>query len=227
MLSRLYGSPVLKKVTTGLTGIFLTLFVLVHMTGNLAYFADDTGEAYNAYSHFLTHQLGALFYLIEIGLLAIFLLHATIGIQIWLGKRAARPESYAVYRTAGGASRQTVSSRSMILTGVLLLVFTALHLVSFKYGTYYETTLSDGTVVRDIAKLVAEKFSSPLYAFGYPAMMLLLTVHLRHGVWSALQSLGLVRPTASASTYVVGGLLGLAIGVGFLLLPIAIYFQWA
>ncbi len=227
MLSRLYGSPVLKKVTTGLTGIFLTLFVLVHMTGNLAYFADDTGEAYNAYSHFLTHELGALFYLIEIGLLAIFLLHATIGIQIWLGKRAARPEAYAVYRTAGGASRQSLSSRSMIVTGVLLAVWTVFHLVTFKYGTYYETTLADGTVVRDIARLVDEVFGNPMYAFGYPAMMLLLAVHLRHGVWSALQSLGLVRPTASASTYLVGGLLGLAIGVGFLLLPIAIYFQWA
>lgn len=225
MLSQLYGSPVLKKVVTGITGIFLTLFVLVHMTGNLAFFSSE--EAYNAYSHFLTHQLGALFYVIEIGLVAIFAFHATIGISIWLGKRRARPQDYATYESAGGASRQSLASRSMILTGILLLVFTVFHLVTFKYGTYYEITLSDGTVVRDIARLVREQFSNPVYAFGYPAMMLLLALHLRHGVWSALQSLGLVRPGSSASIYLVGGLLGLLIGVGFLLLPIAIYFGWA
>jgi len=227
MLTSLYRSPIGKKVTTGITGIALTLFVLVHMTGNLAFFADQTGEAYNRYSHFLTHQLGFLFYAIEIGLLVIFLLHFTIGINIWLGKRRARPRDYTAYRTAGGPSRQTLSSRSMILTGVILLAFTVWHLVSFKYGTYYPSDiLIDGEPIRDIARLVREKFATPLYGIGYPVMMLLLAFHLRHGVWSAFQSLGAVRPSATPAVYGAGTLVGLAIGVGFLVLPLAIFFQF-
>jgi len=226
MLTSLYRSPIGKKVTTGITGIALTLFVLVHMTGNLAFFADQTGEAYNRYSHFLTHQLGFLFYAIEIGLLVIFLLHFTIGINIWLGKRRARPRDYSAYRTAGGPSRQTLSSRSMILTGVILLAFTVWHLVSFKYGTVYTVTYDDIGEIRDIALLVREKFATPLYGIGYPVMMLLLAFHLRHGVWSAFQSLGAVRPSATPAVYGAGTLVGLAIGVGFLVLPLAIFFQF-
>jgi succinate dehydrogenase / fumarate reductase cytochrome b subunit len=226
MLTSLYRSPIGKKVTTGITGIALTLFVLVHMTGNLAFFADQTGEAYNRYSHFLTHQLGFLFYAIEIGLLVIFLLHFTIGINIWLGKRRARPRDYTEYRTAGGPSRQTLSSRSMILTGVILLAFTVWHLVSFKYGTVYTVTYDDIGEIRDIALLVREKFTTPLYGIGYPVAMLLLAFHLRHGVWSAFQSLGAVRPSATPAVYGAGTLVGLAIGVGFLVLPLAIFFQF-
>ena len=227
MLTTLYHSPVGKKVVTGITGIALTLFVLVHMTGNLAFFADETGEAYNRYSHFLTHQLGLLFYVIEIVLLAILLLHLSIGVNIWLGKRRARPRDYATYRTAGGPSRQTLSSRSMILTGVILLAFTVLHLVSFKYGTFYASDiLVDGEPIRDIARLVREKFTTPLYGIGYPVLMLLLAFHLRHGVWSAFQSLGAVRPSATPAVYGTGTLVGIAIGVGFLVLPLAIFFQF-
>jgi len=227
MLTKLYHSPVGKKIVTGVTGLALTLFVLVHMTGNLAFFADETGEAYNRYSHFLTHQLGFLFYAIEIGLLAVFLFHATVGINIWLGKRKARPADYATYRSAGGASRQTLSSRSMIVTGVILLAFTVWHLISFKYGTYYPSDfLVDGEPIRDIARLVREKFATPLYGIGYPAIMLLLFFHLRHGVWSALQSLGAVRPSATPAVYGTGVVVGLAIAVGFLVLPLAIFFSW-
>ncbi len=227
MLTKLYHSPVGKKVVTGITGIALTLFVLVHMTGNLAFFADETGEAYNRYSHFLTHQLGLLFYAIEIVLLLIFLLHLSIGVNIWLGKRRARPRPYDTYRTAGGPSRQTVSSRSMVLTGVIVLAFTVWHLVSFKYGTYYDSPPYDGVgVIRDIALLVRERFATPLYGIGYPAVMLLLAVHLRHGVWSAFQSLGAVRPAATPAVYGAGTLVGIAIGIGFLVLPLAIFFQF-
>ena len=74
-----------------------------------------------------------------------------------------------------------------------LLVFLVVHLWTFKFGTYYETTL-DGEPVRDLARLVTEKFQSPWYAFGYTAIMLLLALHLRHGVWSSLQSLGAMTP---------------------------------
>lgn len=213
-------SPIGKKVLTGITGLGLTLFVITHMLGNLSYFQGS--EAYNAYTEFL-HSLGALLYVIEAGLVAVFVLHIVLGINIYLSKRKARKVGYKSFKTVGGASKQSTSSRSMIITGIILLVFLVVHLWSFKFGTYYETTL-DGQPVRDLARLVTEKFASPVYAFGYVAIMLLLALHLRHGVWSALQSLGAMNPRLTPLVYTLGALLGLLIAIGFLVLPLWIYF---
>ena len=126
---------------------------------------------------------------------------------------------------------QSSSSRSMIITGIILLVFLVFHLISFKFGpggpgnadAAYLTTI-DGLEMRDLAQLVREKFATSWYTFGYTAIMLLLVTHLRHGVWSALQSLGAMRPSMSPVIYTVGGLLGLGIGLGFIVMPLAIYF---
>ena len=212
--------PIGKKIVTGLTGLGLTIFVLVHMTGNLSYFSGP--DAYNGYAYFL-HSLGPLFYAIELGLLAFFVFHIVMGINIAINRRKARPKGYSAYRTKGGQSRQSLSSRSMIITGLILMVFLVVHLNSFKYGTEYMTTV-DGVEMRDLARLMTEKFQDPLYAFGYPAIMLLLAFHLRHGVWSALQSLGAVSPRTTPVVYAIGGLLALLIAFGFLVLPLWIFF---
>ena len=219
-LQSILMSPVGKKVSTGITGLGLTFFVLMHMLGNLSYFQGS--EAYNAYTEFLA-DLGVLLYIVEAGLLLFIVLHIVLGINIYLGKRKARKNGYKRYQTVGGASRQSVSSRSMIVTGIILMVFLVVHLASFKFGTYYETTL-EGEQVRDLARLVTEKFQSPLYAFGYTAIVLLLALHLRHGVWSAFQSLGATNPRLTPIIYTVGAILGLLIAVGFLALPLWIYF---
>jgi succinate dehydrogenase / fumarate reductase cytochrome b subunit len=230
MLKKLFGSPVGKKLVTGITGLGLVGFVLLHMVGNLALFSGD--QAYNEYSEFLT-GMGPLFYLVEAGLVAFFVFHIVTGIKIAIGKRRARPVGYDQYQSAGTPSRQTVSSRSMIITGMILMAFTIFHLISFKFGPggpgngdpAYLVAYDGGEPIRDMALLVREKFASPLYAFGYTAIMLLLTLHLRHGVWSALQSLGAMKPSASGLIYTLGGLLGAAIGIGFLFVPLALYFN--
>ncbi len=213
-------SPIGKKVLTGITGLGLTFFVLTHMLGNLSYFQGD--EAYNAYTEFLS-SLGMLLYLIEAGLLLFIILHIVLGINIYLSKRKARAVGYKSFKTAGGQSKQSISSRSMIITGVILMIFLVVHLWSFKFGTYYETTL-DGKPVRDLARLLTEKFQSPWYTFGYVGIVLLLSLHLRHGVWSALQSLGAMTPRLTPLIYTIGILLGLLIATGFFVLPLWIFF---
>lgn len=228
--SSFFSSPVGKKMITGITGLGLVVFVIEHMLGNLTLMFE--GEAaYNAYAHFL-EGLGPLLYLLEAGLLAFFVFHIVLGINIYLGKRRARPEGYQRYRSAGKPSMQSVSSRSMIVTGCIMLVFLVIHLVSFKFGPggpghadpAYVTTVN-GVEMRDLSKLVLHKFQNPLYAFGYVAVMLLLGVHLRHGFWSALQSLGATNPRLTPVLYTVGAVLGLLIAVGFLVLPLWVYFS--
>lgn len=216
-----YASPVGRKVWTGITGLALTIFVLVHMIGNLSYFAIDP-DAYNLYSNFLL-SLGPVLYLIEAVLLVFFVFHVTLGIGIWMRTRMARKVNYERYATKGKPSLQGVSSRSMIITGIVLFVFVIVHLASFKFGTYYETTIA-GETVRDLRRLLEEKFVTPTYAFGYTAVMLLLALHLRHGFWSALQSIGAMKPRWTPVIYTLGTILGLLIAIGFLVLPLYIYF---
>ena len=127
-----FRSPVGKKVLTGLTGLGLTVFVLIHMLGNLSYLSGDP-NAYNNYADTLL-SLGPVLYLIELGLVAFFVIHIVIGINIYLRKRKARDIGYQKYQRVGRPSMQTISSRTMILTGVIVLVFLVIHLISFKYG---------------------------------------------------------------------------------------------
>ena len=213
-------SQIGRKVLSGITGLGLTLFVLVHMSGNLAYFSGN--DAYNTYSHFLL-SLGPLLYVIEAGLVLFILLHAYIGVSVYLGKKRARPQKYGRYNSVGGPSKQSLSSRSMIVTGVILFVFLVIHIKSFKFGAWYETTV-DGESMRDLARLLTEKFQSPWYTFGYVGVMLLLALHLRHGVWSALQSLGATKPRLTPLIYSIGALLAVLIAVGFFILPLWIFF---
>lgn len=220
-LLALYTSPVGKKIITGITGIGLVIFVFVHMMGNLSYFAIDP-EAYNLYSNFLL-SMGPIFYLVELILLAFFIFHITMGISIWLRTRRARKENYAEYKTKGRPSLQGLSSRSMVITGLVLFVFLVIHLWSFKFGPYYETTVG-GETIRDLRRLLEENFAKPSYAFGYTAVMLLLALHLRHGIWSALQSLGAMRPKWTPVIYTIGTIIGLLIAIGFFVLPLYIYF---
>jgi len=222
-------SPVGKKVLTGITGLALVGFVIEHMLGNLALMFEGS-DAYNEYAHFL-EGLGPVLYLLEAGLLAFFVFHIVLGISIYLGKRRARPTEYRRYQSAGKPSMQSASSRSMIITGVIMLVFLVIHLWSFKFGPggpgnadpAYLTTVN-GVEMRNLSKLVLHKFSNPLYAFGYPVVMLLLGVHLRHGIWSAFQSLGATNPRMTPVIYTIGGILAVLIAFGFLILPLWVYF---
>lgn len=217
-------SPIGKKVLTGVTGFVWTLFVLAHMAGNLGYFASE--DAYNLYSDFLISS-GPLIYIVEALLVVTLLMHVALGVDIYLKKTRARGGKYATYKTVGRPSLQSPSSRTMIFTGLVLLVFLVIHLGTFKFGPGIDAGyVSDvgGSEIRDLKRLVTEKFQDPLYAFGYPAVMVLLGFHLRHGVWSALQSLGAMNKRLTPLLYTLGTLLAIGIAVGFLILPLYIYF---
>ena len=220
-LVNFYTSPVGKKIITGITGLGLTLFVLVHMVGNLTLFAGS--KAYNQLAHFID-SLGILLYLIELSLLAIAIFHAVVGISIRLNTLKARPVAYSQLKSVGTPSKQSISSRSMLITGMVLLGFLALHLATFKFGVYYSTMIN-GVEMRDLSSLVIEKFHNPVYAFGYAGVMILLALHLRHGIWSAWQSIGVLNSKISPVVYAIALILAILIAVGFIALPLAIYFN--
>jgi len=219
-------SSVAKKFINAVTGLGLCVFIIIHLLGNLTLLTGHA-EAFNAYSHFLLN-LGTLIYATEIGLVAFFLFHMFTAVTVWWDQQMARPQSYKVTAAAGAPSKKTISSRTMIYTGAILLLFTILHLITFKYGPGinegYVVTI-DGVVMRDLYRLTIEVFQKPGYVIWYVGAMALLGFHLRHGFWSAFQSLGLNHPRWTPVIYGIALLFALIMAFGFIILPVIIYFR--
>ncbi len=214
-------STVGKKVLMAITGLALTLFVIVHLAGNLQLFLKD-GSKFNAYAHSL-ESLGGLLYVAEAGLLFFILAHAVNGILIKGSHWAARGDvRYSRYQTKGAPSRQNLSTQSMIVSGLTILGFLVVHISHFKFGPGVAegyVTQIQGAEVRDLHRLVVETFRQPGWALGYMGVMVLLGLHLRHGFWSAFQSLGAMSPRLSPVISVIGVVLAVLLALGFLGIP--------
>lgn len=213
-------SQVGRKILTGITGVLLVFFIIFHLAGNLTIFGD--ADAMNRYTMIL-HDLGWPLWIARIGLVFVFGIHAYIGISIWFRKRKARPENYDIYSSKGGPSKQSLSSRSMAFTGVILLIFLVIHINTFALGET-DTVLIDGREASDLKTLVIDTFQNPIYAFGYTFVMLLLGAHLGHGIWSAFTSLTLKSHKISSAMYSIGIVLAVLLAAGFIFIPLYIYF---
>jgi len=210
-------SSVGRKFLVGITGLGLSGFVLAHMAGNLLMFVSP--EAYNTYGHKLISN--PLIYLAEAGLVVMFVVHMGLALKLAMENRIARAQAPS-QNPSNGEKDARFGSRYMALTGILVLVFVVLHLITFKYGPYYPVTYN-GVEMRDLHKLVIEKFKSPLYSGWYLFSMLVLFVHLAHGFSASFQSLGLfsVRKCVIKK---LGWLFALIVAGGFFIQPIYGYF---
>ena len=223
---KLLSSSVFQKYLMAMSGLGLVGFVITHLLGNLLLYKAD-GTAFNRYA-FGLENLGTLLYIAEIGLLAIFILHVVTAIGLSLHAKAARPEGYAVTQSKGGASKAGASASYMKWSGTILLIFIILHVIHFKYGASIAdgyTTQIEGHESRDLYRLVSESFHNVLYVVLYSGVMIFLGMHVRHGFWSAFQSLGAMNKKYSAPVYGMGLGLAILLSVGFLGIPIWIYFH--
>lgn len=213
-----FSSSVGSKILIGLTGLLLFGFLISHLLGNLTLFGG--AAAFNAYAHKL-ESLGPLVYLAEGGLLAIFLLHIVKTMTNYRRNAAARPTGYQQKRWAGHTSRKTWASTTMALTGLFILFFVVTHVRMFKFGTWY---VDPATGQRDLFRLVAEIYTNPLYVAFYVVAMVLIGLHLNHGISSAAQSLGLSNQRYGRGLVLGGRVLAVLIAGGFAVLPLFMYF---
>lgn len=210
-----------KKYLMGLTGLIWVGFAIGHLVGNLLLFAGR--EPFNNYAYFLeTVGHGKAVYLAEAFLILALLVHVYNGLKVMSDARNARRIGYEVKGNAGGTSRKTFSSQTMIITGILLLVFLILHLINFKFAPG-ESITHGGNQMRDLYGIVVHKFSDPIYVLFYVVVMLMLGVHLRHGVWSAFQSLGLLNHKTYPAMVNMAVVVAILLAIGFLLLPVIIF----
>ncbi len=223
------SSSVVKKLITAITGLALIAFSIQHLLGNLTLF-DRSGETFNAYTEKMA-SFGFLLVIAEIGLAAFFLVHIVNGIRLKINHRSARPSGYKTrIRTKGGPSKSGLSSRTMGISGIIILVFLVAHILHFRLGPGvaegYVVDL-EGKEVRDMHRLVVELFSNPAVVAFYVLSMLVLGAHLRHGFWSAFQSIGALNPRVSPIVNVISVFVALLLAFGFLVLPVYIYFSFS
>ena len=217
---RLFSSSVGTKLLMGLTGAALFVYMVLHLAGNALIFAGP--EVFNEYSHVLTSN--PLIIPIEIGLLAIFLVHIYKAVRMWMGNTAARPVAYTKKELAGHTSRKSLSSSTMIWSGLFIMVFVVIHVKQFKFGSWYQT-VSDSPI-RDLWRTEMEVFQNPLWVAVYVVATLLVGLHLRHGFASAFQSLGLDHPVYTRRLTLIGIGFALLIGVGLAIIPVWVYFRY-
>jgi succinate dehydrogenase / fumarate reductase, cytochrome b subunit len=199
-------NSIAKKALMALTGLGLVGFLITHLAGNMYLFMGPA--KFNAYAMFL--EQNPFLIVAELGLLAIFLVHIVAAIKVTLANRAARPQSYEARETAGQSS---FASRTMMLTGLVILFFVVIHVKMFKYSSEKEGV--DGLwghVIRDFAK--------PEVLGFYVVSMLALGLHLSHAIGSAFQSLGLRNDGGRPKLGGLGPLVGWGLALGFASLPL-------
>ena len=178
-----------SKIVVALTGLALAGFVVFHMLGNLQVFQG--ADALNTYAAFL-REMPILLWTARVSLLFAAALHVGLTIKLALANRRARPAGYAMreYRKA------SVASRTMALTGSLLLLFIVFHLLHLSAGVV-DPSFPDRLDLRghrDVYGKVIHAFQNPLFVIVYLAGQGLVGLHLTHGVSSVFQTLGLEHP---------------------------------
>lgn len=222
---RYLSSSVGRKFTMSLTGIFLILFLLVHLLGNLQLLKDDGGEAFNKYAYFMTHN--PLIKTVSYGLYFFILLHTVQGISLALANKSAKGKTYAVSPKTPGVSW---ASKQMALLGTLILFFIIIHMGDFwfkmKSGvlpTRVYEGFADGEALSDLYIRVAEAFRSPLLVVTYVIGQVVLYFHLSHGFQSAFQTLGLSHPKYTPFIKGLGTAFAVLVPLAFAAIPIVFY----
>jgi len=217
----LYRSTIGKKAIMAVTGLLLVGFVIGHMAGNLQVFLG--AAKMNAYASFLK-SLGEFLWLARLILLGALVLHVLMAWQLTQLKRRARPVDYA-HRDP---QVSTVASRTMRWGGVLLLVFIVFHILPFTTGTLFPpASTPDATYPAwshtDVYGNIISAFRTPWVVAVYVVAMLFLMLHLFHGAWSSVRTLGLSRPSNHPLHRRVATVIALVVWLGFSIIPVAVF----
>lgn len=208
-----YRAAIGKKVVMGITGLIGIGFVLGHMAGNLLVFAGP--EAINAYAHFL-QSTGELLWILRIVLIAAVLLHIVAAVQFTLQNRAARPLGYVKREP----QVSTWAVRTMRIGGALLLVFIVLHILHFTTGDWKPGGSFSET---DVYGNIVLSFRIWWVTLFYVIAMAALGLHLYHGAWSSVRSLGLSQPSKDPLQRSVAMGIAIILWLGFTAVPVAVF----
>ena len=208
----LLSTSIGKKVLMAVTGLFLVLFLAVHLYGNLYLYAGE--EAFNHHAEAISSN--ALIPVVEVVLFLSIIAHAVSGVQLTVRNRRARPQRYRVKRHAGFSS---LASRTMIVSGSVVFIFIVVHLRNF----FWEARFGRAAAGESLYRVVTETFALPGYAVLYVIAMILLGMHLAHGFLSALRTLGFEHQRYTPLLRGIGLVLAVGFAAAFASLPIVFF----
>jgi succinate dehydrogenase / fumarate reductase cytochrome b subunit len=205
-----------KKAVMAVTGAILFLFVIGHLLGNLQVF--DGPDRLNAYGRFLKN-LGELLWIVRIVLLAAVGLHIVATVQLALRNQKARPVGYKVKKWVNS----NYADRTMYWSGPIVLAFVIFHLLQFTAGYIHpESQFIEGDVYHNVVAGFQVWWVSAWYIFS----MILLGFHLRHGLWSMFQSVGINHPRHTPALQQAALWIAILITAGYISIPIAVLVGW-
>jgi succinate dehydrogenase / fumarate reductase cytochrome b subunit len=201
-----------KKAVMAVTGAIMFLFVIGHLAGNLQIFEGPA--KLNAYGHFL-HSIGEILWIVRIVLIVAIILHITATVQLALRNKAARPVGYSRKQ----AINSSYASRTMYWSGPIVLAFIIFHLLQFTAGYIHPgSQFIEGDVYHNVVAGFQVWWVSVWYIFS----MILLGLHLRHGIWSMFQSLGMNHPRHTPILKSAAWVVALVIVLGYISIPISV-----
>ncbi|MGD2126956.1 MAG: succinate dehydrogenase cytochrome b subunit [Desulfobacteraceae bacterium] len=206
-LLRTLISSIGKKQIMAVTGLGFCLFVALHLIGNMTIYGGK--DLFLSYVEHL-HAWQWLVTLAEWGLVLLAVLHIATGLLLFLENLRARPVRYAVKKSAGG---RTIGSATAPYTGILILCFIIVHLIKFRFV--------DKTNMNDFV-ILSNTFTQWDWALFYIIGVIIVAVHVSHGFWSGLQTLGLNHPKYLPFIRRFGIVFSVVLGVGFASIPIFI-----
>ncbi len=223
-LAALWGTMVGKKVVMAATGIVLVGFVIAHMLGNLKIFLGAQGiDAYAAFLRTMGEPLfpySVLLWVVRIVLLTCVALHITAAVQLTRMSRAARPHGYDTKESIA----TTYAARTMRWSAVILVLFIVYHLLHLTGGVvgFQPGEFRDLSVYHN----VVAGFSVWYVSLFYIVAMACLCLHLDHGIWSLLQTLGWNNARTTSTLRTLSRGVALAVFVGFISVPVAVLAGW-
>ena len=215
------SSSVGKKYVMAVTGLVLFGFVIGHMLGNLQIFLGR--DALNEYAHFL-QEATELLWLARIVLLVSFVTHIVTAVLLAKDNRAARPVRYRHENTV----QASYSSRTMMMSGLIVLAFVVYHLLHFTYAAVHPQYfyILDPEGRHDVYSMVVLSFRDFPIAAAYILAMLPLCMHISHGFQSLFQSLGLNHPRYTPALRRASQFIGLLVLAGNTSIPVACLLGW-
>lgn len=210
---RFWHSTIGKKVVMAVTGIIGIGFVVGHMAGNLQMFYGNGEDPMYHYAKLLRISMPAL-YAVRAVLLVAVLLHILAAYQLTQAAKAARPHDYAQRKP----QVTTLAAKTMRWGGVLLLAFIVIHLLQITLGVSF---LAPGFLHLDPYNNLRLTFENPLWTGFYVISMAALALHLYHGGWAVVRTLGVARPSTHPLQRKVSIVIAVVVAVGFAVVPIA------
>ncbi len=227
---QVFKSSVGKKLVMGFTGIFLILFLMVHVGLNATIWANDNGEMFNKAAHFMGETVVPR--VLEIGLFVGFFLHIIQGYMLTVQNRSKRSTPYAVSYGNRGSKWY---SRSMGILGTLILLFLIMHIYHFwtpsrlggKFSIHeLQTTIYNGKEYHNLFAEMQMIFQTWWIVVLYVAGCISLGYHLAHGFQSAFKSLGVHNKRYVLMLKGIGYGFAVIVPLTFAMMPVSFYLGW-